>query len=297
MIGSLSRISDVVILPKDNSKLLYGIEPTIITREDVTSKDAWWKLASKDSPYRWKLKQRDFKNKDTYIKYFLLSLGLLEHPVILVGGDPRSGKSLFMAWYTYQLVRLFDKRATLDWTPPNPEYYGKLFDLWDESFQDELEEGFNKLALIEKKTRKPPSQEELEKFIAYNTVFSLDECDTYADRQSQTNLTKLIARILNRRGHVHICAVEVMIDTDRFAPILGDQASHLVDCKWQGHLPGYSSILIQDNRKGGTGLSKYLWLRPEDWVHLWNSHSISQLSRRVNIHFGNKPKKKKEEDN
>jgi hypothetical protein len=289
----------VVPLPTDKSKLLYGIEPTILTREDMTSNYSWWKLASKNSSYKWKLGAKDFVEHDTYIKYFLLSLGLLEHSVILIGGLRRSGKSMFMAWFTYQLVRLFGKNATLDWGPPEPKYFGRYRELYDQDYIDEIVDGFNRLTLIQKKEHRQLTQIEKESFILYNAVLGLDECDD-SDRQTQNNLTQLKARILRRAGHfAHICAAMVMIDIDRFAPVLKSKTlvTHTVDCTWEGHYPGYSSILIHDERPNGTGLYKYLWLKPEDWTHLWDSHSASQITHDVEVHFGNKPKKKKQEDN
>lgn len=288
------EIPNAIVLPQANSKQLFGIEPTVLTRADMTSDYAWYKLAIKHSPY---LEERDFKDYNTFIKYYLLSLGLMEYSVTLIGGEPGGGKSLFLAWLTLQMAKLFGKRATLDWVPPNPKLFGKYFYLYDEDFTGKIEKGFNELARYEKNTGELANPEMLEQFIIYNSFFSLEECDSYGDRQSQTNLTKMIARINNRRRHTFTCTAMIMIDINRFAPILYKQATHKVNCIWQGHYPETCSVLISDERRGGTGISKWLWLRPKDWTHLWRSHNISALTHETNIKFGNKPKKKEKEVN
>jgi hypothetical protein len=288
---TMVSIPNAIILPRDNSKKLYGIEPTIITRSDVTSNNAWFKLAIQHSAA---LGERDFKDKDTYRKYFLLSLGLLEFPVIFVGGEPESGKSLFMAWYTYQVTKLFNKTATLDWSPPEPKYYGKFNNFFDKDFQEKIIDEFNRLANMEKETGQEVPQYELEKLVLYNTVFGLDECDSYAHKQTQTNLTKLLGMIMRRRRHTFTCISMVLIDINEFAPVLLKQCTHKVTCYWEGHFPGTCSILIEDARRGGSGTAKWLWLRPENWLHLWRSHNIPAMTHEFDIHFGNKPKKKKE---
>ena len=124
-------VADAVILPRDNSKKLLWIEPIVLTREDVTSDYAWYKLAKKnktnsDRKEAALLSERDFKNHDTYIKYYMLSLGLLEFPVVAVGGEPEAGKSLFMAWLTEKKHRLFGKEACLDWAPHNRSISGTI---------------------------------------------------------------------------------------------------------------------------------------------------------------------------
>ncbi len=285
-----------VILPDTNSKKLLGIEPTVITWEDMTSDYAWYKLAVRHDAY---LNGGDFKDRDLFYKYWLLSLGLLEYPVILIGGEPGGGKSLFMAWLTRQLVKHFGKRATLDWTPPNPELFPNYFSLYDEDFQEKIIDEFNRLARIEKETGHDAPQNELEKLVLYNTVFGLDECDAF-DKQTQNNLTQLLARIARRRRHTFTCLAMVLIDIERFASVILKQATHKVNCVKEGHYQDTCSILVQDVRRGGTGRAKWLWLRPEDHLDIWNSHNIPAITREVDIHFGNKPKpkvKKIQEDN
>lgn len=285
-------LPECVALPCADSKTLFGVAPTIYTPDDMISDISYAKLARGDP----RLEEWEFVDKDMYFKYVFISLGLLDHPVIFVGGDPGGGKSLLMAWLTRKYYEYWGKNVTTDWGPPHPELYGHPHDLYDESFQEEIEKGFKHLSVLERRTHQPAPQAELEKFILYNAVLGLDECDTYADQQTQTNLTQFIARILRRRRHVHICAILVMIETGRFAKALKKQRTHEVECTWQGREANKSLIRIWDKRPNGTNMYRYLQLRPTDHLDLWNSHSISQVTHDVEIHFGNPKKKKKEED-
>lgn len=338
-----TKIPDVVELPDGESQKLLGIAPTIITRDDLTNTTAWLKLIINKDQY---LEMTDFKSYDLFNKYFLLSLGLLEFPVQFIGGEPQSGKSLYMAWYTHQVAKLFGKRSTLDWSPPNPEYYrpynskirieqinttlGKFkgketiyakyiknlneeleflnknsdfnnppyFSIFDEDYTRKINDEFNRLARMEKETGMPTPSGEFGKFVVFNTAFGLDEADNF-EKSSRTNFTKLMAMIGRRRRHIFCCMSFVMIDLNRFDLLLSGLCTHKVNCIWQGHYANTCSILIEDVRRGGSGIKKWLFLRPKDWLHLWHSHNISQLIHNVDISFG-KPKKKKiltEEDN
>lgn len=286
-------IPRIIEIPCSDSKLLYGFDPLILSREDMTNDYAWYRLAVKHDPW---LEERDFKSKDIFTMYFLLSLGLLEFPLQLIGGDPGGGKSLYEAWYTYQVHRLFGKVATLDWTPPEPEHYGKYNLLFDGDFIDKIIEGYNELSTIEKMTGRPAPREKIEQLVTFNSAFGLEECDSYAERGMQTNLTKLLSMVARRRRHTFTSMSMVLIDINRFAPIIYNLHSHKVNCIWEGHFKNTCSIMIQDARKGGTGISKWLWIQPRDWTHLWDSHNIPPLTHDINITFGNKPKKKKEEE-
>jgi hypothetical protein len=86
-----------------------------------------------------------------------------------------------------------------------------------------------------------------------------------------------------------------MINPKEFAPVILDQITHRVTCYWEGHLPNTCSMLIEDIRRGGTGLSKWLWLNPKDWTHLWDSHNIPAMTHRTTVSFGKKTKKEEEE--
>jgi hypothetical protein len=286
----------------------------------------------------------DFKSKDLFDKYWMLSLGLLEFPVQLIGGTPGGGKSLYDAWFGHRVAKLFGKRCTFDWNPVTPEYFrpynAKLrieqinmtleklkgyeetyaehirrlkeelefyhknvnlslppyFSMGDEDYIDNINDEFYRLSHIEKETGQPISREELEKFVVYNTNFQFEEADAF-DKSNRTNYTKFVAMVGRRRRHVFCGMSFVMIDINRFDLLISGLCTHKVNCIKDGHLPDICSIYVEDVRKGGTGIGKWLLLRPKEWTHLWNSHSVSQVIHNLDINFG-KPNKKKvvEED-
>lgn len=286
-----NQLPNAVILPRDNCKKLLNIEPTILTRSDMTSDYAWYRLAKLHCAV---LEEKDFKNKDTFRKYWLLSLGLLDFPIVAVGGDPESGKSLFMAWLTERKHSLFDKDACLDWTPPQPKYFGNYHDLMDSDFQNKIVDEFDILHRIEQETRRPVPLEIRKKLILFNAEMGLDEADGYLHRQMQTNTTKVIGMIERRRRHLFMGMTLVMIEPKEFADVVLNQVTHKATCYWEGHLPNTCSILIEDVRRGGTGLAKWLWLRPKDWTHLWDSHNIPAMTHRTTVSFGKLTKKEEE---
>jgi len=286
-------IPNAVVLPKSNAKKIYGIDPVIITPDDLTSKQAYLQLAISHSPH---LEMRDFVEEDLFWKYNFISLGLLDFPVVFIGGEPMAGKSLFLAWLTRKLLMLFGKKPTLDWTPAEPKYFGKYNYLYDESFQEQIINEFNRLHRLEEETKKPIPEEELKKFVLYKSFVSLDEADGYAHRQMQSNLTKVIGMVLRRRRHVFSGVGMVMIDPTEFAPVVLKQVTHTATCYWEGHYPNTTSVLVEDVRKGGRGIAKWIWLNPDDWTHLWNSHNIPAMTHEHDIHYGAKRKSKSKEE-
>jgi hypothetical protein len=259
----------------------------------MTSDYAWYRLAVLHDAA---LEQRDFKDKDVFRKYFLLSLGLLEFPVVAVGGDPETGKSLFMAWLTERKHRLFSKSACLDWAPPQPKYFGDFHNFLDDDFQKRIVNEFDMLHRIEQETGRQVPLVIRKKLILFNAELGLDEADGYAHKQMQTNTTKVLGMVLRRRRHIFAGITLVMIEPKEFAPVIFDQITHKVDCYWEGHLPNTCSMLIQDVRRGGTGLAKWVWLKPKDFTHLWDSHNIPAMTHRTTVSFGKKSKKEELED-
>jgi hypothetical protein len=136
----------------------------------------------------------------------------------------------------------------------------------------------------------------LRQFILYKAIVALDEADSYAHKQMQNNTTKALGEIFRRRRHTFAAIAMVMINIDEFAPVLLNQITHRVTCYWEGHKPDTCSILIDDVRKGGTGIAKWLWLRPADWTRLWNSHNITAMTHETNVSYSSKSEKKKKEE-
>ena len=300
-VSVLARPIQAVVLPRANSMKLLGIEPLVITPDDVTSAYAWYKLTEKGrlrgliDPY---LSRDDFVSYDVYMKYYLLTLGLLEFPVIFIGGEPDSGKSLFLAWLTRRLYQYFSKRGLMDWAPPEPKYFGNYCNFMDEDMQRKIIDESNRLHRMELETGKL-SKEDLDKFVLYKSFLSLDEADGYAHRQMQNNYTKALGQVFRRRRHLYCGIAMVMIDIEEFAPVLLNQVTHKVTCFAPGKPPYHDccSMYIEDVRKGGSGVSKWLWLDPRKNLHLWDSHNIPAMTHPHDISYGRKRKKKEEEDN
>jgi hypothetical protein len=92
---------DFLTLPYAGCKARLGIDETIVTPDEMTSYDAYWRMWEwvKTKKEQW-LEQTDFKKPILYHKYFMLSLGLLEYPMVLIGGDVGKGKSLIRSALT-----------------------------------------------------------------------------------------------------------------------------------------------------------------------------------------------------
>jgi hypothetical protein len=137
----------IITLPPAISIPIPGCKEFIIAREDVTNKKAWYKLSVQHNPY---IAEDDFVGIDTFYKYFLFSLGLMDFPMALIVGAEGQGKSLGLAWLTHAMVKYFGKSCTLDWTPPKPELFGNYYSFYDEDFTDKIQNDLNEL---HKKTR------------------------------------------------------------------------------------------------------------------------------------------------
>lgn len=279
----------IITLPPLIEIPIAGCDPLIITDEDMTTDKAWYQLSIK---HDYNLGADAFLDPDVYMKYFLVTLGLLDYPLVIIHGAEGEGKSLAMAYLTHKIVTLFGKRCTLDWTPPKEELFPNRFNFYDEDFTEKIVDELNRL----KRFGNEVPEEELKKLIIYNTIFGLDECDGYGDITSQTNLTKLIGRIARRRRHFHTGILMCYVDPRDVPPrTIWDRRSHEVTCSRNYPYRGFISYLIKNRR---TGLIKYLHLDPEECskAGLWNTHNIVSVSHEVDIHFGNKKKKKKVED-
>lgn len=302
MVSKIEDYTKPIVLPALNAKLLYGIEPVVFTREDMATDYSWYKFCIKHDIM---LDARDFKEYDTYMRYWLISLGLLEYPCIFLGGPRGNGKSLLIAWLTRNLVRLFNKRATLDKVPPNPKLFGNFHLLYDSDYIERVQDELNDLDKKEKHLRMTTGQgvprSELEKLILFNAVFGLDECDEWAERSHRTNLTKLIARIINRSRHFYMIFILSMIDPNRFDILIYNRTNktHEVTCGFNWFpksLPGYCSYQIKDVRANGTGVSKWLHLNPADHTELWDSHAPVGISHSVDVYLGGKKRPEKKEE-
>jgi hypothetical protein len=329
----VSKIPEVVIIPDSNSKKLYGIDPVIITRDDMVSITGWYKLAVNHDMF---LNEKEFKNRDLFTKYWLVSMGMVEYPFMLFYGDEGGGKTMEMAVTAHRLIKHFGRKPVMDFTPPLPEYFrpfnsvivreqaievlqkmgdpeglipkyqSEIADIqktppfqnfYDEDFTGRIRDELERLQRVEKELMlkgQKLSEEEYQKLIIYNAVFVLDEGDSYGDIQSQTNLIKLVGKMARRRRHTHTTILMAYVDIEDVPKrIILNRMTHHALCAKNWVYQGYCSARIKDVRNGGSGESKFVHLKPEDCTHLWYSHNLVSMSHDVDIHFGNKGAKKK----
>ena len=282
-----------VILPFPNCKPQLGIDETVITREDMTSFTSWNRLANRRLGMAQSLGEKDFKDRDLFYKYFLLSVGILEFPAVLATGPRGSGKSLIMSWLSYQGHRLFGKNITMEKPPPNPDLFGKINYLHDQDYIDRIILDLARLDKIEKETGARPSEEELQKCILYKAIMWHDEAHMWGDKIRTFNLTVLINRILMIARHLHLDMYFNYVSLKRVHPLIYDFHTHIINCGKDWFRPDWCSFEIIDRRPGGTGAVKFIHLYPKDWLDLWDSFNVPTLVHDVEIHLGGNKKNKR----
>jgi hypothetical protein len=290
-----------IIIPDNQSRLLYNIEPVEIKYTDMTSIVAWYELAVKKNPG---LDMFAFKDKDMFWKYYYISLGLLEYSLSIVYGDEGGGKSLVIAYLVREFVRLFGKHAVIDWTPPRPELFGDFNTVDDEDFVDRIQNEQNRLAKLEKTLKgESLSQADKEGLITFNSVFGLDEGDSYADKSHRTRFSQLLGKMVRRRRHIYMCMFMAFVDIkDADVRMLASRCTHEIEChrNWfPDVMPNWCNYIIKDVRKNGTGQQKWLHLNPmlygEDGAGLWRSHNMVYLTHDIQVDLGSTKKHKEKE--
>ena len=305
---------EFLIVPFTDCKARLGIEQTIITPDDMNSYDAFWRLwVEVKTQFRQTrpqdfLEETDFKNPKHYYKYFMLSLGLLDYPMVLIGGDPGKGKSLIRSTLTFRSMDLFNKTACMDTPPPNPELYpGRVHNLYDQQYVNLIVGELARLNMLQKNISNCPDKElriqkrqELQKHIEgmvlYNAVGSYDESHMWGDCSRRFNLTVLISRIAMIRRHLYMGMYFCYINPMRADKLIFDAHTHEIECFKDAFIrelgPGFCSFQITDKRPGGTGTTKWMHLRPEQWKDYWDSENIPSVVNDVEIYLGGKKKSK-----
>lgn len=282
---------------------ISGRQPIVFSRDDLKdgkrySKHKAWALLQEGYPY---LEMDNFAEEDTLLRYYFLSLGLLDYAAVIISGLEGSGKSLFQAWCVYQIGRLFGKQITIDWSPPihKVDTEGNLLcpielrnahRLQDEEYITMIQDGLNKFAKLQKQYGIRPPEDELKKLIVYDSVWGFDESQTWGDKASRTNLTKLIASVLSIRRHIYTSMFFTYIDPSRADKLIYNRLTHFVSCDMNREYYDTCSYSIFHKRRG---IAKRLHLRPKDWTHIWDTHSVPEVSHNIGIYLGgrNKPKK------
>lgn len=99
-----------VVIPLDGNPPY--LPPLVIARDDLTSTDAYIKLADQHDPY---LEVDDFLSIDLFEKYWFASLGFLEYPYMFITGDVGTGKSLLLNYTAHKLALHFGKKIGINW--------------------------------------------------------------------------------------------------------------------------------------------------------------------------------------
>jgi hypothetical protein len=299
-------------MPYSGCRARLGIDEIIITPDDMTSYRAYWKLWTQlqkrfcVGPDLY-LEQTDFVKASLYFKYFLLSLGLLEYPKALIGGEVGRGKSLIRSVITWWLMKLFGKGACMDAPPPDPELYpGRIHNLYDQDYVNLIVGELARLSKLEKDIaackdreiriqKRVQLKEQIQKMILFNTTGSYDEAHMWGDCSRTFNLTVLISRIDIIRRHLFMGMFFCYKNPRRANKLIWDGHTHQIECLKDGFPelgPGYCNFQITDVRPGGTGASKWIHLKPAQWEGYWDSENIPTVVHDVDIYLGGKRKTK-----
>jgi len=129
----------------------------------------------------------------------------------------------------------------------------------------------------------------LRNLLVYNRVFGCDECDKWGDKSNRTKFTLLMGRLINRRRHYHTTFLLVYVDAKRVdQSLIWDRRTHTIFAqKVDDNLCEYRIF----HRR--TGKTHWMYLHPNDWTHLWDTHNVSAVSHNVgDLSLSGKKKKK-----
>lgn len=282
---------------------ISGLPPLPFVIDDLQDgefydKEEAWEKLNEGFPY---LEKDNFADKDMFWKYWFASIGFLDYASVIIYGPKGKGKSLFQAWAIHKMAIYFGKRLTIDWTPPIdkrdkdnnlvcPEVIRKAYRLFDKDYAIKIRDSMNMLADYQKRNGKMPPKEMLEKLIIYNAAWGFDESQTWADKAHRTNLTKLIAGVDTMARHIHTSMFFTFINPSRCDAMINDLTTHMVSCDKDREYYDTCTYSIFDKRNG---ISKKIHLRPADWTHIWDTHSIPQVSHNIYINLGGRDKSSK----
>lgn len=292
--GTLQRLELPVVIPYPGCKKTLGIDETLITREDMNSFTAWYRLVT--NGLKAEIGERDFINPRNFYKFFMSSVGLLEFPIVLAHGARGGGKSLIVSFLAYISHALFGKQVTMEKPPPDPSKFGKINYLHDQDYVDRIILDLARLDKIERETGMKPSEEELMKCILYKAFFWNDEAHMWADRSRTYQLTILSNRLAMIARHLYMAMYFVYVNAERANKLIAEPATHVIFCRknWFPRLgDGICSFQVTDIRPEGTQMSKFIHLNPLDWLDLWDSYNIPTVVHDVELYLGGNKKPKK----
>jgi hypothetical protein len=243
-------------------------------RDMFTSDVAWYKFTNGKN-----LTESDFVDKDNYSRYFFLGLEIVDFANVIITGQKGGGKSLWMTWLAYELNRLFNKPATLNYHPK--EGFGDYHYLTEQSFLDE----WVKLTGEADRTDvniKSTELERLTKFsVFYNHVIGIDEARKWATKyRSNGRILGYIGELVDTSRHNHNIILFAMPNAFNMLnrDTVLENRTHEVHCSFNTHYWGCATYAIKHINSGKT---KWMHLSAKKFSHLWQSWNIIGMSRPI----------------
>lgn len=259
----VTDIPEIVRVP------VNGCDDVFFMREDFYDDTAWLRFLLNEEMKWW-----DFKTKNKWIQYFILSMGLTEG-IVLVGGKLRSGKSLWMHWIAMQLRDLFGKRVTCDVRPAkgfgeysftNADIFVNEWSNLSKTINDSGEDNIDRIELDKHST-------------LCNRVYFLDEAHKSMPKRGLTKYGMMLgdANIVTYHFHnlmVYATGQVKLLDNQHLVEL----ATHRVLCGWGLFSKGKCGYIIQ---RVNPQISKQMELDPSEWSHIWNTHSLITMRENV----------------
>lgn len=264
----------VIDIETENNNQVEEREDLAFSREDFAFGISYKKFLAGERLYDY-----DFKDKEQYLRYFLLSLELVDYGIIVESGEKGSGKSLFMIWLSNTLRRLFAKGVTLNFRPK--EEYGDYHYLTEQSFLDE----WVKLTELADRTDSNTLIKDLKRLTEYSQFYNhfigIDEARKWASKyKSNGRILSYIGELvdLSRHNHNIICfAMPHAFDMLNRDTVL-NSVTHEVNCSFNTHYVGCASYRIKHINSGKI---RWMHLSAKKYSHLWESWNLIGMSRPI----------------
>lgn len=250
------------------------VKETYFKREDFAYEISWKKYLNGEL-----LRELDFVNKELYTKWWLIDFNLVEYAVLVISGEKRSGKSLFMTWLAKRLRDYFGKGVTLNYRPK--EAFGEYDYIVEQSFLEEW------VKLTELADRKDTNLlvhhlEELTKLSKfYNRFIGIDEARKWVwKRRPSARILKYMGELIDLVGHNHLVVAFACPRAERVVDeiTIWENRTHEVYCGFNTMYLNHATYNIKHK---DTGRIRTLHLSAPDNANLWETHNIIAMSRPI----------------
>jgi hypothetical protein len=270
----------MVTLTKDLSEqvMFHGFA---FNKEWFSSERGWYRFTEGKA-----LKESDFIDKDHYTRYFLLNLELVDWATVVITGQKRSGKSLFMVWLASTLREMFRKGVTFNFRPREGDYdrkegFGEFFYLTEQSLLDEhvkvsqladRQDAHDLTVQVEYLTSLSP---------LYNHVIGLDEARKWLGKYKQNGrIAQDLSELKDLAGHYHnifLYSMPNALEELGKYTVLNDR-THEVHCSFNTHYVGCSTYAIKHINSGRV---RWMHLPAKKFGYLWNSWNLIGMSKPI----------------